>query len=310
MTVAWWQTHCTTLLLVASLVGQGAAAIYPSIQHNYGDISPADVEYSVDLPWFEDSEVEGLATDGEHFYISTAKTVFGGGDAWLYKFLPNGTFKEGIRISNNTLDHGGGIVFHDGLLWIPLSERRIAPNTASKIVRYDTNLNYYDTWLNSSDRGNEHWGAVAVLSELSKVYIANWGTSGVLVYNLNGTFVHPIQDPPSQNIQDWVEVDARLYGSQPGSDISSIQVWDPVDETGNEMQIAGFMRTEGADSGLTWFNGSFWSCSGIGYATLHRLGNLVLEPVEPVIPVEYLLVIVLSVLGVTVLILGFFRLKR
>ncbi|MHA2134982.1 MAG: DUF6454 family protein, partial [Candidatus Thorarchaeota archaeon] len=205
MSVAWWQTYCTAFLLVVSFVGQGAAVISPSIQQTYGHISPADVEYSIDLPWFEDSEVEGLATDGEHFFISTAKTLFSTGDAWLYKFLPNGTFKQGIRISNSTLDHGGGIVFHDGLLWIPLSERRIAPNAASKIVRYDTDLNYYDTWLNSSDRGNEHWGAVAVLSGPSKVYIANWGTSGVLVYNLNGTFVHPIQDPPSQNIQDWVE---------------------------------------------------------------------------------------------------------
>ncbi|UCE09265.1 MAG: hypothetical protein JSW61_09825, partial [Candidatus Thorarchaeota archaeon] len=301
---------CVLFLLVASFVSQTAAIVSPSARDSYGRISPADVEYSVDLPWFEDSEVEGLATDGQYFYVSTAKTLFDTGDAWLYKFLQNGTFKEGIRISEGTLDHAGGIVFHEGLLWVPLSERNPTPNIASKIVRYDSNLNYFDTWQNSSERGNDHWGAVVVLPELSKVYIANWGTSRLYVYNPDATFVHLVDDPPSNNIQDWVVVENVLYGSQPGSDTSSIQVWETDDETGTDLQLVGSMRTEGASSGLTWFNGSFWSCSGIGHATLYRLVNLVLEPAEPVFPPAMVIVAALSVLGVAAIVLGILRRRR
>ncbi|MHA2193137.1 MAG: DUF6454 family protein [Candidatus Thorarchaeota archaeon] len=235
----------------------------------------AEIDLSIELTWFADSEVEGLATDGEHFYISTAETVFGNGDAWLYKLFPNGTYIDEVLVRDGTLNHCGGLVFYDGLLWIPLSERGFVPNYPSKIVRYDTSLLLIDEWINSSSIGNVHWGGISILPLLERVYIANYGTSNLYVYDLDRNRLNDIRSPPSENIQDFVEVDGVLYCSKPGATLDAIHVWEPADSYGNSLQSIGVMETDGASSGLTWFDGAFWTCEGSGSATLHKLSGLV-----------------------------------
>ncbi|MHA1925452.1 MAG: DUF6454 family protein [Candidatus Thorarchaeota archaeon] len=235
----------------------------------------AEVELSIELTWFTDSEVEGLATDGEYFYISTAETVFGNGDAWLYKLFPNGTYIDEVLVRNGTLNHCGGMVFYDGLLWIPLSEGWLVPNNPSMIVRYDTSLLFIDEWINSSSIGNVHWGGICILPLLERVYIANYGTSNLYVYDLDRNRLNDIRPPPSENIQDFVEVDGALYCSKPGASLDAIHVWEPADPYGNSLQSIGVMETDGASSGLTWFDGAFWTCEGVGSATLHQLSGLV-----------------------------------
>jgi hypothetical protein len=235
----------------------------------------AEIDLSIELTWFADSEVEGLATDGAHFYISTAETVFGNGDAWLYKLFPNGTYIDEVLVRDGTLNHCGGLVFYDGLLWIPLSERGFVPNYPSKIVRYDTSLLLIDEWINSSSIGNVHWGGISILPLLERVYIANYGTSNLYVYDLDRNRLNDIRSPPSENIQDFVEVDGVLYCSKPGATLDAIHVWEPADSYGNSLQSIGVMETDGASSGLTWFDGAFWTCEGSGSATLHKLSGLV-----------------------------------
>ena len=74
------------------------------------------------LDWFTDSEVEGLCTDGEYLFMSTAEYV-GNGNASLYKMHFNGTLVDSVMILNNTegLTHGGGLAFYDGMI-CPLCE--------------------------------------------------------------------------------------------------------------------------------------------------------------------------------------------
>ncbi len=235
----------------------------------------AKVELSIELTWFTDSEVEGLATDGEYFYISTAETVFGNGDAWLYKLFPNGTYIDEVLVRDGTLNHCGGMIFYDGLLWIPLSERGLVPNNPSKIVRYDTNLSFIDEWISSSAIGNVHWGGIFVLPLLERVYIANYGTSNLYVFDLNKNRLNDIGPPPSEDIQDFVEMDGVIYGSKPGASLDAIHVWEAADSYGDSLQSIGVMETDGASSGLTWFDGAFWTCEGLGSATLHKLSGLV-----------------------------------
>ncbi|MFX1332454.1 MAG: DUF6454 family protein [Promethearchaeota archaeon] len=235
----------------------------------------AEVELSIELTWFADSEVEGLATDGEYFYISTAETVFGNGDAWLYKLFPNGTYIDEVLVRDGTLNHCGGMVFYDGLLWIPLSERGLVPNNPSKIVRYDTDLLLVDEWINSSTIGNVHWGGIFILPQLERVYIGNYGTSNLYVYDLDRNRLNDISPPPTENIQDYVEVDGLIYCSKPGASLDAIHVWEAADSYGNSLRSIGVMETEGASSGLTWFDGAFWTCEGSGSATLYKLGGSV-----------------------------------
>jgi hypothetical protein len=238
--------------------------------------SIAEVELSIELTWFADSEVEGLATDGEFFFISTAETVTGSGDAWLYKLFPNGTYIDEVLVRDGTLNHCGGMVFYDDLLWIPLSERGLVPNSPSKIVRYDTNLSLIDEWINSSSIGNVHWGGICILPLLERVYIAGYGTSNLYVYDLDRNRLADIRPPPSEDIQDFVEVDGVLYCSKPGATLDAIHVWEAADSFGNSLQSVGFMETDKARSGLTWLDGAFWTCEGVGSATLHKLSGLVL----------------------------------
>jgi hypothetical protein len=245
------------------------------MQSQRGGHKIAEVEFSIELTWFTDSEVEGLATDGEHFYISTAETVTGNGDAWLYKLFPNGTYIDEVLVRDGTLNHCGGMVFYDGLLWIPLSERGFVPNNPSKIVRYDTSLLLIDEWINSSSISNVHWGGIGILPLLERVYIAGYGTSSLYVYDLDRNRLNDIRPPPSENIQDFVEVDGVLYCSKPGASLDAIHVWEAADSYGNSLQSIGVMETDGASSGLAWFDGAFWTCEGWGSATLHKLSGLV-----------------------------------
>jgi hypothetical protein len=235
----------------------------------------AEVEISIELTWFADSEVEGLATDGEYFYISTAETVFGNGDAWLYKLFPNGTYIDEVLVRDGTLNHCGGMVFYDGLLWIPLSERGIVPNSPSKIVRYDTDLLFIDEWINSSSIGNVHWGGICILPQLERVYIGNYGTSSLYVYDLDRNRLNDIRPPPTENIQDYVEVNGLIYCSKPGASLDEIHVWEAADSHGNSLRSIDVMETDAASSGLTWFDGAFWTCEGSGLATLYKLGGSV-----------------------------------
>ncbi|MFW9968458.1 MAG: DUF6454 family protein [Candidatus Thorarchaeota archaeon] len=262
------------LVLGLLLILPAGSSIPHLMQSQRAGHNIAEVDVSIELTWFTDSEVEGLASDGEHFYISTAETVTGKGDAWLYKLFPNGTYIDEVLVRYGTLNHCGGMVFYDGLLWIPLSERGLVPNNPSKIVRYDTNLLFIDEWINSSSIGNVHWGAICILPLLERVYIASFGTSNLYVYDLDRNRLNDIRPPPSENIQDFVEVDGVLYCSKPGSSLDAIHVWEAADSYGSSLQSIGVMETDGASSGLTWFNGAFWTCEGLGSATLHRLSGL------------------------------------
>ncbi|MGD9381733.1 MAG: hypothetical protein PVI03_04740, partial [Candidatus Thorarchaeota archaeon] len=163
----------------------------------------------------------------------------------------------------------------DGLLWIPLSEGWFVPNNPSKIVRYDTSLLLIDEWINGSSIGNVHWGGICILPLLERVYIANYGTSNLYVYDLDRNRLNDIKSPPSQNIQDFVEVDGILYCSKPGASLDTIHVWEAADSYGNSLQSIGVMETDGASSGLTWFDGAFWTCEGLGSATLYKLSGSV-----------------------------------
>jgi hypothetical protein len=269
--------RCIALPLVLGLllVLPASSSITHLMKSQRAGYNIAEIDLSIELTWFADSEVEGLATDGAHFYISTAETVFGNGDAWLYKLFPNGTYIDEVLVRDGTLNHCGGLVFYDGLLWIPLSERGFVPNYPSKIVRYDTSLLLIDEWINSSSIGNVHWGGISILPLLERVYIANYGTSNLYVYDLDRNRLNDIRSPPSENIQDFVEVDGVLYCSKPGATLDAIHVWEPADSYGNSLQSIGVMETDGASSGLTWFDGAFWTCEGSGSATLHKLSGLV-----------------------------------
>ncbi|MHA2021377.1 MAG: hypothetical protein ACW96N_06655, partial [Candidatus Thorarchaeota archaeon] len=149
------------------------------------------------------------------------------------------------------------------------------PNYPSKVVRYDTSLLLIDEWINSSSIGNVHWGGISILPLLEKVYIANYGTSNLYVYDLDRNRLNDIRPPPSENNQDFVEVDGVLYCSKPGASLDAIHVWEAADSYGNSLQSIGVMETDGASSGLTWFDGAFWTCEGLGSATLHKLSGLV-----------------------------------
>ncbi|MHA2070538.1 MAG: hypothetical protein ACW985_01980, partial [Candidatus Thorarchaeota archaeon] len=98
--------RCIALPLVLGLllVLPASSSITHLMKSQRAGYNIAEIDLSIELTWFADSEVEGLATDGEHFYISTAETVFGNGDAWLYKLFPNGTYIDEVLVRDGTLN--------------------------------------------------------------------------------------------------------------------------------------------------------------------------------------------------------------
>ncbi len=215
------------------------------------------------LPWLAGSEIEGLASDGTVFYVSTARDIFGRGVAAIHKFAPNGSLLASRVVERGPLTHAGGIVFFDDMLWVPLSERSASPSVPSVILRYDRDLNYVDTWATSDVVGNAHWAAIGVLPKYHRVYVSDWGTRSVFVFDLNGTLVTTIDDPPDTGVQDWVSVDGRLFGAQTGYGNDDVVVWETADNSGDVLVRRGKVTVPSGSTlnGLAWVNGTWWSCN-------------------------------------------------
>ncbi len=236
---------------------------------------------SRELPWLFNTEVEGMAYDGEYFYISTAKTIDGRGNASLYKVTKSGLLVDSVFIQEGTLTHAGGIALYNDSLWIPLSERSSTPSNPSKVLRYSLDLEFIDIWQDSSELNNAHWGAIGIIPEIETVYLSDFGTSDVYVYDIEGDFIDTITDPPDSSIQSWIAIDGFLCGGQSGYGSNDVAVWEVTNKAGTELRRRGVLTTESGrtQNALTWSNGSWWSCSDSFPTTIYEMRgeNLSLE---------------------------------
>ena len=206
---------------------------------------------------------EGLVYDGTYYYLSTYDYITESG--WLYQFDNDLEIIDYIELTDGTLAHAGGMCLYDGVLYIPLAESSATQTYPSKVKRYHAStLIYIDTILDSSDFGNDHWGAVVIIEELDRMYIENWDTVLIYVFQIDGTYVTTIENPPDSSIQDFVyiEQDGLIYGSQHTEDDKHniISVWKP-DSTGNSLSKVGEVLTEDhrTYNGFTWYDGYFYS---------------------------------------------------
>ena len=231
-------------------------------------------KWSKELSWLSHTEVEGISYDGEYFYISTAKQIDGQGNASLYKITTNGSLVKSVLIEDGSLNHAGGIELKNGLLWVPLTERSSSPEVPSVVLQYNLNLEYVDTWLDSSGVDNAHWGAICFDSYNELVYISDYGTSTIFIYTLDGTLVKTENNPPDSSIQSMYILDGLLYGAQSGFGADDIVVWD-LGNDGLTLRRRGILNTPSGLTGnaLTWYNGSWYCTSGSSPVTLHELAG-------------------------------------
>lgn len=209
---------------------------------------------------------EGLAYDGTYYYLCTYDYITS--SSWLYQFDNDLAVIESIELTDGSRVHSGGMCLYDGVLYVVVSEPLASPTYPSKLKRYHAStLTYINTVMDSSDLGNDHWGGVVIVEDLDRMYITNWDSVEVYVFEIDGTYVTMIEDSPDTSIQDFVyiEQDGLIYGSQHTEDDKHniISVWKP-DSTGNSLSKVGEVLTEEdrTYNGFTWYDGYFYS-SGI-----------------------------------------------
>jgi len=209
---------------------------------------------------------EGMAYDGTYYYLCTYDVTTS--SSWLYQFDNDLEIIESIELTDGSLIHSGGMCLYDGVLYIPLAEALDLETYPypSKVKRYHAStLTYINTVVDSSDFGNDHWGGVVIVGSLDRMYVANWDTDEVYVFEIDGTYVTMIEDAPDTKIQAFVyiEQDSLIYGSKQTGDYNIISVWKP-DSTGDSLSKVGEVLTEDnrTYNGFTWYDGYFYS-SGI-----------------------------------------------
>ena len=230
-------------------------------QYAEGDsyVKVDDVELLVTLETVGKSE--GLTYDGEFFYLSTYSSTLG--ESWVYQ-IDDVDFEitNSIEITRGTRTHAGGICLYDGYLYVSLAEPIAVPVYPSLIERIHAETLTYDTTIiESSDFDNDHWGGVVIIESLDRMYVANWDSEEIYVFQIDGTYITMIEDSPDFKIQDfvYVEEDGLIYGSsQDNNDM--ISVWRP-NGNGDTLTKVGEADTESGrtNNGFTWYDGYFYT---------------------------------------------------
>lgn len=207
---------------------------------------------------------EGLAYDGTYYYFCTYDVTTS--SSWLYQFDNDLEVIESIELTDGSLTHSGGMCLYDGILYIVCAEPSDLQTYPSKVKRYHAStLTYMNTVMDSSDFGNDHWGGVFIIGTLDRMYIENWDSDEIYVFEIDGTYVTMIEDAPDTKIQDFVyiEQDGLIYGSRQTAPYNIISVWKPSAD-GNNLSKVGEVLTEDdrTYNGFTWYDGYFYS-SGI-----------------------------------------------
>jgi len=94
------------------------------------------------------------------------------------------------------------------------------------------------------------------------MYVANWDSDEVYVFEIDGTYVTIIEDAPDTKIQDfvYVEEDGLIYGSSQ-VDNDMISVWRPNGNGDTLTKVGEADTAEGrTNNGFTWYDDYFYSC--------------------------------------------------
>lgn len=227
---------------------------------------------------------EGLVYHGEFYYISTYSSS--ALEGWIYKINNDFEITDSLQVTDETLAHPGGMCYYKGYLYVPLAEPTEPQGWPSKINKYHAEtLTFVETVITSSDYDNEHWGGVIIVGSLDRMYVANWDSEEIYVFEIDGTYITTQTDTDETwHIQDmvYIEQDGLIYGSnQYGADRNMISVWRP---DGSGLIKAGEILTEDdrTSNGFTWYNDSFYVCQQPGpdednYFTQLEGANLALK---------------------------------
>jgi len=223
---------------------------------------------------------EGLAYDGTYYYITTYNYSVSGSESWLYKVNNAFDIVDSEELTDSTLTHSGGICTYNGYLYITMAEPVQNPVNPSKLKRYSaSDLSYVDTLIDSSSYSDDHWGAAVIIEELDRIYISNWGTADVYVFEIDGDYVTTITSPPDSAIQDmvYIEEDGLIYGSKFGGSNNIISVWRP-DGIGDLLTKVGetVTATDRTKNGFTWYDGYFYT----GVAEPDDAGDIYLRKLQ------------------------------
>ncbi|TXT54586.1 MAG: hypothetical protein BAJATHORv1_60082 [Candidatus Thorarchaeota archaeon] len=225
---------------------------------------------SINLGWFLEGEVQGLATDGRYLYMTSSTTIQGTGEACLYKMNFDGTLISSVRIGQDALCHGGGITIYDNFVWIPLAEFSFTPSNSSQIMRYSLDLDYVDSFCNSTITGIDHWGSVFVDEVNQRVFVSNWNTLQIHEFDMDGNLIQSIIPLNPDAIQDWVVIDNHAFGSCSREGITGLVIFD-LDGSFSEIRVIGDLRVPKTSSGIAYHDGVLYSCSGVNKAVLSTI---------------------------------------
>ena len=210
-------------------------------------------------PAISDDEVEGIVFDGSYYYITTKDTTNGGG---LFKVDLNGNIVDSIRFPND--NHLGGISIHDGIIYCPVHDIGETPTKIYKI--YASNLTAQQ-WIIV----NDSIGACVVAPDLNRLYMFNYDSQNILIYDLNGNHIATITSPQTK-MQDGVYTDGLLFCAVQTSDTTDhvIAVLQP---TGNNVIKIGEIHTANGrtQNGLTWYAGNFYVAYRSNTCTIYKL---------------------------------------
>jgi len=214
-----------------------------------------------------DDEIEGVVFDGSYYYISTRDSSGAG----LYKVDVNGNIVDSARLSSYPLVHGGGFDIYNGRLIVSVAEQSSSPSTPSKILSvWKTNLTIEKTICEIDD----HIGGVMIAPDLDRMYLCNWDTLKIYVYDLSGNYITTIDPSPQNKIQDAVYVDGLFFCSiqASGSSDHIIAVLKPTDSGNNLVKIGEIYTASGrTQNGLTWYAGNFYVAYGSNTCTIYKL---------------------------------------
>ncbi len=218
-------------------------------------------------PVISDDEVEGIVFDGSYYYISTRDSS----GAFLYKIDLNGNVVASKKLGDPPLIHGGGFDIYNGKLFIPVAEATQYPSTPSKIISvWAANLTIEKTVCEV----NDHIGTVMLAPDLNRMYLCNWDTLKIYVYDLNGNYITTITSPPQNKIQDAVYTDGLFFCSIQTGDGNDhvIAVLKPADN-GNSLVKVGEIHTANGRTrnGLTWYAGNFYVAYNYGGYYIYKL---------------------------------------
>ncbi|MBD3408449.1 MAG: hypothetical protein GF411_20165 [Candidatus Lokiarchaeota archaeon] len=222
---------------------------------------------AIELDWFYEGEVQGLATDGSFLFLTACRTFIGSGNATLYKLHFNGTYIDSVVIQTGNLTHSGGIYVCENLIWIPLAEHAFTPSESSLIVRYSLDLEYVDSFCNSSATANDHWGSVFVDQVNQRVFIGSYDTLYIHQFDMNGSHIETYQIPDPIPVQDWITVDRFAFGSFSRKRVSGLSIWD-ISNPEDQIQEVGSLTIPNTDRGIAYLDGLLYACTGVDDVTL------------------------------------------